>query len=621
MASELVKSNKMKRMESKKSHSWWWDSHISPKNSRWLQENLEEMDQNVKRMLKLIEEDADSFAKKAELYFKKRPELVNLVEEFYRIYRSLAERYDHVTGELKKNIPSDLQSQGSGISDVGSEPPSYVPSTDTKPARTKSGPRAAGFDFFLGSGGSGSDLNSKEGDESSTLDSDSESDDSSVNNYSSTQSNGEEQGSRRRIIELEAELQEAKEKLRLQQEEISKGFKQCNHEVSEINPAKIAAYEEELRVVKENMELSKEEITCLKIELQKYESLGDSNDVISNGVTKQKDSEIQEFSTAQEQIQVVELQENIGGSEAEAEVSHKMQRLEQELRSAEKKLRESEEEVASLRGELVTKGSSVQNLQDQLKSAQKEVSVWKNKVEREKREVSRLQDRIVRYKANLSERDQEIRGLKESIGNANKALSEENEQLQAEMTRLTKERAYLEDNLKEMDLRCQSLEEDVRRVKAAKAAIEVILGTEIEQLKAGIAERDNCIEELNKNLNGLQQEHDMLVSVKDELNAKIAALGAEISSKDHHLHQLHLQHVELIVSAEEARKSAEGLRSRVKELEIDVESKQKRILEGAEEKREAIRQLCFSIEHYRSGYHELRLAVTGHKQPTAVMAR
>lgn len=573
------------------------------------------MDHNVKRMLKLIEEDADSFAKKAELYFKKRPELVSLVEEFYRIYRSLAERYDHVTGELRKNIPSDLQSQGSGVSDVGSEPPSTMPSSDTRPARTKSGPRAAGFDFFLGSGGSGSDLNSKEGDESSTLDSESESDDSSVNNYSTTQSNSDEHGSLRRIIELEAELQETKEKLRVQQAEISKGFKKCDHEISEFNPAKIAAYEEELRVAKENMERSKEETTRLRIELHKYESLGDSNGVLSNGVTKETDSEIQESSTAPEQNQ-----ENTGGSEAEVGLARKIQRLEQELRSAERKLRESEEEVASLRRELTSKSSSVQNLQDQLKSAQKEVSLWKNKVEREKREVSRLQDRVVRYKTNLSERDQEIRGLKESIGNANKALAEENEQLQAEMTRMTKERAYLEDNLKEMDLRCQSLDEDVRRVKAAKAEMEVTFGAQIEQLKADIAERDDCVEELNKNLEGLQLKHDTLVAVRDELNAKIAALGAEISSKDHHLHQLHLQHVELIVSAEGARKSAEELHARVKELETDVERKQECILEGAEEKREAIRQLCFSIEHYRSGYHELRQAVTAHGRP-AVMAR
>ncbi|XP_042042348.1 protein NETWORKED 4A-like [Salvia splendens] len=620
MASSLVKLNKMKRLESKKSHSWWWDSHVSPRNSKWLQENLEEMDVNVKRMLKLIEEDADSFAKKAELYFKKRPELVSLVEEFYRMYRALAERYDHVTGELKKNIPSDLRSQGSGVSDVGSEPPSTGPSPDTKPARTKSGPRAAGFEFFLGSNGSGSDLNSKEGDESSTLDSESESDDSSVNNYSSTQSNSEEVGSRRRVVELEAELHEVREKLRVQTEEISNG-KQCSHECSEINLAKLSAYEDELRIAKENMEASKEEITRLKIELQKYESLGDLNDVLSSGVLVRRETETLESSIVLEQGQETELQENNIGSEGEVGLEHKIRRLEQELRSAEKKLRESEEEVASLRRELTSKGSSVQNLQDQLKSAQKEVAVWKNKVEREKRDAARLQDRIVRYKTNLSERDQEIRGLKESIGNANKALAEENELLQAEMTRMTKERAYLEDSLKEIDLRCQSLEDDVRRLKSAKDEAEAVLGAQIELLKADIAERDNCVEELNGNLDVWKVKHDMLAAARDELNAKVAALGAEISSRDEHLHELHLQHVKLIVSVEEARKSAEDLRSRVVELEMDVERKQEAILEGAEEKREAIRQLCFSIEHYRSGYHQLlREAVTGQHR-LAVTAR
>jgi hypothetical protein len=67
------------------------------------------MDKHVKTMLKLIEEDADSFAKKAEMYYKKRPKLLNHVEEFYIMYHSLAERYDHLTGELRKNIPTDLK--------------------------------------------------------------------------------------------------------------------------------------------------------------------------------------------------------------------------------------------------------------------------------------------------------------------------------------------------------------------------------------------------------------------------------------------------------------------------------------------------------------------------------
>lgn len=60
------------------------------------------MDDKIKEMIKLIEEDADSFAKRAEMFYKKRPELMKLVEEFYRAYRALAERYDHATGALRQ---------------------------------------------------------------------------------------------------------------------------------------------------------------------------------------------------------------------------------------------------------------------------------------------------------------------------------------------------------------------------------------------------------------------------------------------------------------------------------------------------------------------------------------
>ncbi|KAL3812580.1 hypothetical protein ACJIZ3_013848 [Penstemon smallii] len=91
----------LQHSESRRLYSWWWDSHNSPKNSKWLQENIQDMDSKVKTMIKLIEEDADSFARRAEMYYKKRPELMKLVEEFYRAYRALAERYNHATGELR----------------------------------------------------------------------------------------------------------------------------------------------------------------------------------------------------------------------------------------------------------------------------------------------------------------------------------------------------------------------------------------------------------------------------------------------------------------------------------------------------------------------------------------
>ncbi|XP_050914606.1 uncharacterized protein LOC127129473 [Lathyrus oleraceus] len=86
----ILAMDTLSQSECRRLYSWWWDSHNNPKNSKWLQENLTDIDTKVKSMIKLIEEEADSFARRAEMYYKKRPELMKLVEEFYRAYRALA---------------------------------------------------------------------------------------------------------------------------------------------------------------------------------------------------------------------------------------------------------------------------------------------------------------------------------------------------------------------------------------------------------------------------------------------------------------------------------------------------------------------------------------------------
>ncbi|KAF8111567.1 hypothetical protein N665_0074s0095 [Sinapis alba] len=79
-------------MESSK---WWWiGNHNTTNFSSWLHSTLSELDEKTKEMLRVIDEDADSFAARAEMYYKKRPELVAMIEDFYRSHRSLAERYD-----------------------------------------------------------------------------------------------------------------------------------------------------------------------------------------------------------------------------------------------------------------------------------------------------------------------------------------------------------------------------------------------------------------------------------------------------------------------------------------------------------------------------------------------
>ncbi|KAI4366530.1 hypothetical protein MLD38_022398 [Melastoma candidum] len=82
-------------------YSWWWASHIRTKQSKWLEQSLQDMEDKVKVTLKIIDDDGDSFAKRAEMYYRKRPELINFVEESYRAYRALAERYDHLSRELQ----------------------------------------------------------------------------------------------------------------------------------------------------------------------------------------------------------------------------------------------------------------------------------------------------------------------------------------------------------------------------------------------------------------------------------------------------------------------------------------------------------------------------------------
>lgn len=576
-----------------------------------------EMDQSIKRMLKLIEEDGDSFAKKAEMYYQKRPELLSHVEKFYRMYRSLAERYDHMTGELRKNVPSEIQSPSSGISDLGLELPC---TPDHRLGRHKSGPRAAGFDVFLGSGGNGSDIYQKEGDESSTLtDSEPESDDSSVNNYSILLGNGGDQGLNRKMIDLEIELREVKEKLRMQQEENSDGsLRGAKNEIPEDLLARIAQYEQELRIANEKICLSEEEITRLKFEIQRYKSLDCGNDFqYEQGSSTQEDVKTQEAELGLEINQAFEVQERVGESEAEVlDLDGKIKVLVEELRINKEKLQDSEKEIACLKHELENSKSSenASRSQAQLELAHKEIATWKTKHNTEKREVSKLQERTARLKASLSARDHEVRDLKIEVSDAEQKIFPEKAQLKSEMSKLLEERTRLEEQLREWECRARLLEEEIRKIKAEKTDIEERLTGEIEHLKADIVDRGDRIENLNKSLDALKVD-------RDELNAKVLTLTAEVSHRDDqidqmdkHLQQLHVEHVELITGTEGARKSVEELRSRAKELKEEVERQRVVILEGAEEKREAIRQLCFSLEHYRNGYHMLRQAFMGHKR-------
>ncbi|XP_059300943.1 protein NETWORKED 3A-like [Lycium ferocissimum] len=94
------------------SYRWWSnsDKNSTQNCSPWLLSTIAELDEKTEAMLRIIEEDADTFAQRAEMYFKKRPELVHMVEEIYRAHRLLAEGYDQIKCGSRMCILASWQS-------------------------------------------------------------------------------------------------------------------------------------------------------------------------------------------------------------------------------------------------------------------------------------------------------------------------------------------------------------------------------------------------------------------------------------------------------------------------------------------------------------------------------
>ncbi|KAF7817034.1 protein NETWORKED 2A-like [Senna tora] len=118
-----------------------------------------DMEEKVEETLRILEDDGDSFAKRAEMYYKKRPELVTFVEETFRAYRALAERYDYLSKELQsanRTIASVFPDQVQYSVDEEDEGTPTTPSSSssnypTTPAAPKPGipmvPRTPNKDF------------------------------------------------------------------------------------------------------------------------------------------------------------------------------------------------------------------------------------------------------------------------------------------------------------------------------------------------------------------------------------------------------------------------------------------------------------------------------------------
>lgn len=534
-------------MASKKSHSWWWNSYTTPRNSKWLSENLEEMDRLVNEMLKLIEEDGDSFAKKAEMYYQRRPQLISHVKDFYHMYRALVQRYDHAIGDLTKSNPTEIQSQGSANwSEFGMEAASA--SIPSSPARTpehmvnhsKPQWRAAGFDFFLGSGRS-SDRSRKGSDESSS-ESGSESDYSKAMDVYENSFRLE-----MRIIGLENELHEAKDKL----QEYKNGSKE------------------------QNEHFSNGEIMDLSSATSSLEILP----VLAN----------KNFSALQKQIET--LQADL--PDHKVEIRNLMEAMEAAAKQFEDEISSRDDIIKEYKTWLG--GVLNKSMQDKAEVAVSTIA-----------EDEQSADEKSRLKFKTLEQEQTILELKAMAAHSSKRLLQEKYALEAKLSSLM-------ESSNSYWARLQILEKRAKQLEAEKSK--------------ACAESAKQIAELTQSLDGVKLKDSWLESVNAELRARATKLMEDIEARDYksckvdeRLQELNLEHAKLIEEFEDAQKASAELRTRVRELEDEVGRQRELIVDGAEGKREVIRQLCFSIEHYRIGYQQLCMRLRVQNRLSAIMA-
>ncbi|KAJ0661743.1 putative protein Networked (NET), actin-binding (NAB) [Helianthus annuus] len=137
---------------------------------------------------------------------------------------------------------------------------------------------------------------------------------------------------------------------------------------------------------------------------------------------------------------------------------------------------------------------------------------------------------------------------------------------------------------------------------------------DIGRLKMEVSEKCRSVNDLNKHLDSLKLK-------KDEVTAKVDTLRAVKRSQDNLvgeletcLNSIQVEHVGVVSSFGNAQKVVDELKLKVMELEREVVRQREVISDTAEEKREVIRQLSFSLEHYMSGYKQLRQAFIGNKK-------
>ncbi|KAL5860774.1 hypothetical protein ACOSQ3_002089 [Xanthoceras sorbifolium] len=93
--------------------SWSPNKRDSLHQSLWLQTTLSELDKKMKAMMTLLGEDDNSSVQGIEIYDNRKPQLVQMLEDINKSYRSLAEQHDQLRSKSHHVLHSGSWSSSS----------------------------------------------------------------------------------------------------------------------------------------------------------------------------------------------------------------------------------------------------------------------------------------------------------------------------------------------------------------------------------------------------------------------------------------------------------------------------------------------------------------------------
>ncbi|CAA7041458.1 unnamed protein product [Microthlaspi erraticum] len=169
----------------------------------------------------------------------------------------------------------------------------------------------------------------------------------------------------------------------------------------------------------------------------------------------------------------------------------------------------------------------------------------------------------------------------------------------------------LETALQELEAEKRRVVELERKLSDSTCKIEN-LESELEECKECLAVSEIEASKLSEMLSECRAEKAKLQKdngddLLDSLRAELRLREIQIEQMEEYLNQVCVKDTDLVSESG----TDKYVSDRVEELEKQVELQRNVISEREEEKREAIRELCFSLDHYKSRYTELVRSLSG----------